>query len=148
MASGKTDLRQEQRLRLQQRLNPKNLALGRLLEMSVPELEDEIRRELDDNPALEATGTDASAPDNDFNESSEQLQMADYASEDDLPSYITGRSHSNSDFDITAIAPDEGDSMIDALMRRLRNEFRLSDTDSRIAAQIIWNVPSGRLPMI
>ena len=143
MASGKTDLRQEQRLRLQQRLNPKNLALGRLLEMSVPELEDEIRRELDDNPALEATGTDASAPDNDFNESSEQLQMADYASEDDLPSYITGRSHSNSDFDITAIAPDEGDSMIDALMRRLRNEFRLSDTDSRIAAQIIGNLDDG-----
>lgn len=141
MASGKTDLRQEQRLRMQQRLNPKNFALGRLLEMSVPELEDEVRRELDDNPALEAAGTENDMhQDNDFNESSEQLQMADYASEDDVPAYITGRSHGSSDFDIATVAPDEGDSMIDALMRRLRNEYRLSDIDSGIAAQIIGNL--------
>lgn len=145
MASSKQNLRQEQRQRLQQRLNPKNLALGRLLEMSVPELEDEIRRELDDNPALEISGAEPLEQENDFNESSEQLQMADYASEDDVPAYISGRSHHSgeSDFDIAAAAPDESDSLIELLMRRLRNETSLSEADTRIAAQIIGNLDDG-----
>ena len=55
MAIQGDSLRLEQQLRLQQRLNPQSVALGRVLEMSEPEFEDEVRRELDDNPALEAS---------------------------------------------------------------------------------------------
>ena len=80
-------LRQEQQLALQQRLNPQNVALGRVLEMSVPEFEDEVRRELDDNPALEAVEPENDTTD-DFGESSEQLQLADYADDDDAPAYL------------------------------------------------------------
>lgn len=143
MAGEKTNLQQVQQQRLQQRLNPKNLALGRLLEMSAPELEDEIRREIDDNPALETVTPEAPSPDDEFNESSEQLQRADYADDDDVPAYISGRGRSDSDFDFTAVAPDEGDSLIDALMRRLRSEFDLSDSDAVIADHIIGNLDDG-----
>ena len=76
-------LRQEQQQRLQQRLNPQSVALGRMLEMSVPELEDEVRRELDENPALEAVNSPAETEQSEFTETSDQLQLADYADSDE-----------------------------------------------------------------
>ena len=84
------NLRLEQQLALQQRLNPQNVALGRVLGMSVPEFEDEVRRELDETPALEAVEHQADAQHDDFDESAEQLQRADYADEDDTPVFFAG----------------------------------------------------------
>ena len=106
MASGKESLRMEQQQRLQQRLNIHNVVLGRMLEMSAPEFDEEIRRQLDDNPALEAIDDApvAEEPGNDFSETAEQLQMADYAA-DDLPSYrYDARNSSPDDFGVDAIA--------------------------------------------
>ena len=42
-------LSQQQQMRL--RLNPKQVRFGRVLEMSAPEFEDEVRRAIDENPA-------------------------------------------------------------------------------------------------
>ncbi len=133
-----------QQQRLQQRLNPQNVALGRLLEMSVPELEDEIRREIDDNPALEANETADNGNENsEFGESAEELQRADYADDDDMPTYISRASNRSADdtvYDAASLAPDDGDSMFEALMGRLENETALSDSDRRIAEHIIGNL--------
>lgn len=135
-------LRQEQQQKLQQRLNPQNVALGRLLEMSVPEFEDEVRRELDDNPALEVIEPAAPATD-EYAETSDQLQRADYADADDVPAYLrraNNRSADDTSFDAVSIAADEGQSMGEVLMLRLADENDLSDTDIRIAAHIIGNL--------
>ncbi len=74
-------------------LAPMQLQFVRMLEMNEAEAEDEVRRALDDNPALEVE----EEPHNDrhetedgegeFTESAEQLQLADYRSEDDIPYY-------------------------------------------------------------
>ncbi len=144
MAIVKESLRQVQQTKLQQRLNPQNVALGRLLEMSVPEIEDEIQRQLDDNPALEVThNSDSVNSESDFTETSEQLQLADYASEDDVPAYITGHKKAfaaDQAYDPASFAADEGDSLIEALMQRLASENELSDRDRRIAGHIIGNL--------
>lgn len=110
--------------------------------MSVPELEDEIRSALDDNPALEARTDSEAATTDDFGESAHDLQMADYADADDVPAYMHNRRQTAGDpsFDPTTIAPDDGDSMIEALMRRLENDYDLSDSDRRIAENIIGNL--------
>ena len=109
MASGKETLRLEQQQRLQQRLNPQNVALGRLLEMSVPELEDEIRRELDENPALVQAESAREHEAQDFGESSEELQLADYADDDDVPMYMRRgpQSGGSRDFDPVSILADD-----------------------------------------
>lgn len=147
MAFGKESLQQVQQLKLQQRLNPQTVALGRLLEMSVPELEDEIRREIDDNPALESRDSlPESHSDESFGESAEELQMADYASADDMPSYMLrarNRSADDSAVDPTSFAADDGDSLITVLMGRLAGENRLSDDRLRIAEHIIGNFDSN-----
>ncbi|MDE6573644.1 MAG: RNA polymerase sigma-54 factor, partial [Duncaniella sp.] len=49
----KEALRQSLTQKMQQRLSPLQMRFVRMLEMSEPEMEEEVRRELDDNPALE-----------------------------------------------------------------------------------------------
>ena len=58
MATGDR-LKIEQQSKLQQRLNPRQVIFGRYLEMTAPEIEDEVRRAVDENPALEVVGDHA-----------------------------------------------------------------------------------------
>ncbi len=145
----KERLEQTQQQKLQQRINPQHVALGRVLEMTTPEFEEEVRRELDDNPALQAVDTDAADTADDFSESAEQLQRADYASDDDVPFYRTeARNYSPDDvhYDIAALAADEDDDMMQTLMSRLRSEENLDARGLLIAENIIGNLdPNGYL---
>lgn len=146
MAANKENLRQEQQQRLQQRLNPQNVVLGRLLEMSAPEFEDEVRRELDDNPALEAIETADTLPDdNSFGETAEELQLADYG-RDDIPSYrLEARNFSPDDrvVDAASITADDSDSAFDILTSRLTREGNLSPEQTTIGRYIIGNLDSN-----
>ena len=148
--TGKESLRQEQQLKLQQRLNMHNVVLGRMLEMTAPEFDDEIRRQLDDNPALEAhddtAPTPSADPDDDFGETSEQLQLADYADADDIPYYRLGTAsdHSSDDaFDAVTLAADDSESAFEILLRRLAAESDLTPAELKIAGYIIGNLDSN-----
>lgn len=91
MASNKQNLTQTQAQRLGQVLSPQQVRYFRLLEMNDRQFEEEVRREVDENPALEFD-----APDNEvsqeYDETAEQLQMADFTP-DERPTYHapTGR---------------------------------------------------------
>ena len=143
---GAQSLRQEQALKLQQRLNMHNVMLGRMLEMSAPEFDDEIRRRLDDNPALEAanddTGTHAEA-ESPFAETAEQLQMADYGDPDDMPAYLGATQRADSSFDPIAATADDTAGQYGILMRRLAAESELSPYELRVAAYIVGNLDSN-----
>ena len=91
----KESLELSQQQRLQQRLHPEQMLYGRLLEMSTPEIEDEVRRVVDENPALtelgaESDNTGVESGEGTFVESAEQLQRADYGDDDDVPFYRYG----------------------------------------------------------
>lgn len=128
--------------RQQTTLAPIQLQFVRMLEMSGAEAEDEVRRALDDNPALEATDetTDLSA-ENDFEESAEQLQLADYRSEEDVPSYrleADNRSADDERRDFVAVAP--GESLYEHLMGQLSEDPAVSPRQMEIARQIVGNI--------
>ena len=74
--------------RQQQTLAPLQLQYVKALEMTAPEFDDEVRRELDDNPALEAVDEDSTAETESFGESAEELQSADYSDPDEMPQYL------------------------------------------------------------
>ena len=135
------NLRLEQQTALQQRLNPQTVALGRVLEMSVPEFEDEVRRELDDNPALEAVEADRE-PTEDYGESAEQMQLADYADADDAPAYLSGHGRQTDGHHVEAATytADDDEGMGTILMHRLAAETDLGAGEMRIAAHIIGNL--------
>lgn len=141
MSRSTGNLSQELQQRLQQRLNPQNVALGRVLEMNTPEFEDEVRRQLDDNPALEAVSGGESHGD-DFNESPEQLQLADYADSDDAPSYLSQMNQSAAEGHTEAAnyTADDNRSMSDILMERLTAEGAIDDSERVPATYIIGNI--------
>lgn len=72
--------------KLQQRLSPLQVKFVRMLEMNGPEVEDEVRHALDDNPALAETELPA-AEGQDFTETPDEMQQADYRNEEETPFY-------------------------------------------------------------
>ncbi|MDE6288593.1 MAG: RNA polymerase factor sigma-54 [Muribaculaceae bacterium] len=137
------EISQQQQLR--QRLNPRQVALGRMLEMSAPEFEDEVRRVLDENPALELADTgELHQPIDDFNESAEEMQRNDYADPDDIPSYRLN-APAGSPEDISwreSNDADDSESGFSRLERQL-DLIELTPVDRAIATYIIGNIDSN-----
>ena len=133
----KENLTQTLEQRLQQRLSPLQMRLVRMLELSEPEVEEEVKRELDENPALEQTDA-VSTEGNDFSETADELQRADFKDEDDaMPVYRTG---TNSEQDYTEpLAVADPPSMMDVLSERLA-ETDISDEDMSVAVYILGNL--------
>ena len=89
-------LRQQLQQKLQQKLSPQQIQLIRLIELPTVELEERVKHELEDNPALEEGKEQAD--DMDHAESGEDtadtssseaddLSLGDYMTEDDIPEY-------------------------------------------------------------
>ncbi len=127
--------------KLQQRLSPLQMRFVRMLEMNGPEVEDEVRRELDDNPALEVADRADNMDDSEsYGESAEQLQMADYRDEDDIPSYrLEARNHSVNDDYFEPVAVAEGHTLMDSLLAQLA-ETDMPDSQLAVARYIIGNI--------
>lgn len=142
-------LTQEQKL--QQRLAPLQVRYVRMLEMSGPEFEEEVRNALDEMPALEAAPDEnTSAPSDSatedggyFTESAHDIQVADYRSEDDIPDYLHSHGYATRQDlpeDYTEpIVQASGDSMLEALTKQL-SVINVSDRDMLIARYIIGNL--------
>ncbi|MCM1293561.1 MAG: RNA polymerase factor sigma-54 [Bacteroides sp.] len=130
----------------QQTLAPMQLQFVRMLEMNSAEIEDEVARALDDNPALEAVSEPAEtmAGNDEFGETAEQLQRADYGSADDIPSYRLGGSNRSSDDDYyEPVAVAGGQSLYEYLVNQLDQEPSLTDRDRRIAEYIVGNIDNN-----
>ncbi len=126
--------------RLQQRLSPLQMRLVRMLEMSEPEVEEEVRRELDDNPALETVDGAHADEAESYGETAEQMQMADYANDDEIPSYrLEARNHSADDRWYEPVATAGEGSMMDLLMAQLA-ETDIPEDEMPVAAYIIGNL--------
>lgn len=151
------------RLKLQQNLtqklalkiNPRSVALGRILEMNSTEFDQELQHELDENPALDLLSENSdrehdSHPehqaDDAFDETSEDLQRADYAHPDDIPSYrleANNRDANAPAWDAAVLLADDNDSLLQLVMQRLSAEHNLSPRESVIAEHIAGNLDSN-----
>lgn len=135
-----------QELRQQLRLSPAQILFGRYLEMSAPEFEDEVRRELDENPALERLDPDASAahdPDESFSETADQLQRADFGSDEEVPSFLLRQNLHDRDFagfDPAAVEPGEPD--LSPLEAQLADQD-LSPAMRSLCTYVIGNLDSN-----
>lgn len=126
--------------KMQQRLSPLQMRFVRMLEMTGPEVEDEVRRELDDNPALEVADKAAEHPEEEFHESAEEMQLADYRDEDEIPSYnLHARNSSPDDRYFEPVAVADNLTLGESLEEQLA-ETDISDSDMLIARYIIGNL--------
>lgn len=140
----KPTLQQQQELKQLQRLTPMQVQFVRMLEMTGPELEGEVNRALDEMPALEIAENQGVTPDNDgFNETAEQVQLADYGNDDDIPSYmLDARNRSVNDTYYTPVAVNDELTLAEDLSRQL-SELPLSPRQLTIASYIIGNLDSN-----
>ena len=140
-------LKQQQHLKQQQRLSPRQIQTIRMLELPALEIEDRIKHELEENPALEEgieypDGQEADYindnEDIDSQNSNEDISLGDYISEDDIPDYkLTEMSSREERKENTPFNNEQ--SLSDYLLQQLQlNE--LSDKDKKIGEYIIGNI--------
>ncbi len=138
-------LRLSTQQKLQQRLTPMQMQFVRLLEMTAPEIEDEVSRTIEEMPALEVVDNagnhnDAENDGEEFNETAEELMRADYRNEDEMPSYrLEAHNRSVNDEYNEPLAVSDTETLIDTLTAQLA-EYNLSPTDMIIADYIIGNL--------
>ena len=124
--------------RLLQKLSPQQIQVIKLLESTTLELEDRIKQELEENPALETvseTSEELSPSDDDF---SVDMSLDDYRTEDDIPPYLepNNKSFGEKREDIPFSA---GMSFHESLIEQLGLRD-LSEREYRIGEYIIGNI--------
>ncbi len=144
-------LKQNLQLKLGQKLAPQQIQLMKLIQLHTLEFQEELERELEENPALEVVKEDSgdeddfSSLDSDYeSEGSESIDTdfdVDEYLYDDEPSYKTASSNysaDDEDFDNESLLT-EGQSLYDYLMEQIHLSS-IDDEDLKIAEYIIGNL--------
>ncbi|MPS65260.1 MULTISPECIES: RNA polymerase factor sigma-54 [Chryseobacterium] len=143
-------LKQHLQLKLGQKLAPQQIQLMKLIQLHTLEFEEELERELEENPALEIAKEDSkeddysSLEDSYESEGTESIETDFDVNEylyDDEPSYKTASSNYSPDdeeFDNESLLT-EGQSLYDYLMEQI-HLVNISDEDVKIAEYIIGNL--------
>ena len=144
---GKQSLHQT--LALQQKLSPQQILLMKLLQIPTIALEQRIKQEIEENPALEDSAEadeefGESVADEDFenefdNENSDEFDLNDYLTDDDIPSYKLQSNNYSADDERKEIPYASGKTFQDNLMAQLGLR-RLSEKQLAIAKTIIGNL--------
>ena len=142
-------LKQNLQLKLGQKLAPQQIQLMKLIQLHTLEFEEELERELEENPALEKV-TDDKKEDydnlgNDYEDEGTESIETDFNVDeylyDDEPSYKTASSNYSPDdeeFDNESLLT-EGQTIYDYLLEQIRLS-NISDEELKIAEYLIGNL--------
>ena len=142
---------QTQAQQLTQTLSPHQILVVKLLELPTMELEERVRAEILDNPALEE-GKEPSEQDHDidtdFNEdnlySNEDLSLGDYRTEDDIPDYKL-QEHNRSKGEVAEEIPfSDSVSFYEMLLEQLRMQH-LTEEEEVMAEYLIGSLDDDGL---
>ena len=142
---------QTQAQQLAQTLSPHQILVVKLLELPTMELEERVRAEILDNPALEE-GKDPSEQDHDIdtdlNEdnlySNEDLSLGDYRTEDDIPDYKL-QEHNRSKGEVAEEIPfSDSVSFYEMLLEQLRMQH-LTEEEEVMAEYLIGSLDDDGL---
>ncbi len=143
-------LKQHLQLKLGQKLAPQQIQLMKLIQLHTLEFEEELERELEENPALEIAKEDSKEDEYSSleeayqDEGTESIETDFDVNEylyDDEPSYKTASSNYSPDdeeFDNESLLT-EGQSLYDYLMEQI-HLVNISDEDLKIAEYLIGNL--------
>lgn len=137
-------LNQKLQLKLSQKLSPQQIQLMKLLQVPTMELEQRIKEEIEENPALEEGKEEVDEFSDDYDdlgevsEAQEDFDINDYL-DDDLPQYKTSVSNAGRDEDEKAIPISGGASFHEVLKAQLMLR-KMDDKEKAIAENIIGNI--------
>lgn len=144
-------LKQTLSQKLQQKLSPQQIQLMKLVQLPTQSLEQRIKDELEENPAL-AEGKEREedkfendpSDEREVRESMEEINWDDYLRDDDLPDYRYKTSNFSSDDELYEAPVVVRETFNESLVRQLslRN---LSDEDYNLAVYLVGNIDSDGL---
>jgi len=138
-------LRQGFQQKLQQKLSPLQIQLMKLIQLPTQAFEQKLSQEIDENPALErgkdTDDNDEYSTENSFEESGNEsietdINIDEYLSDDEIPSYRLQANNYSADDEDTRIPYSGGVSFNQHLIRQL-NTFRLDDQEAQVAEFIV-----------
>ncbi len=151
-------LNQRLQQKLLQKLSPQQILLMKLLQIPTVGLEQRIKQEIEDNPALEVDANDTSDDDqfddepdsdtkddfgdtelDDFKSKDDEFDFNDYINEDDVPSYKLKTNNYSSDDERREIPYASGTSFHENLLAQL-NMRNLKEQETYIGEYIIGNI--------
>jgi RNA polymerase sigma-54 factor len=131
--------------KLEQRLSPQQIQLMKLLQVPTMELDQRIKQEIEENPALEEGKDEVEDEfdneeefDNDSNDESDDFDLSDYF-DDDTPDYKTQNNNTSRD-DEERVIPLSGDQSFQEKLTEQLHLLDLDDTQFLIADTIIGNL--------
>jgi RNA polymerase sigma-54 factor len=133
--------------RLLQKLSPQQIQVIKLLELPMLQLEQRIKKELEENPVLELEeneyGPEEEEVSNDLKTKedvdNEEFSVDDYINDEDEPSYRYETNNYSKDEKIAEIPYSESNSFHEYLQEQL-SMLMLNEEDSILAEQIIGNI--------
>ncbi|NDV69897.1 RNA polymerase factor sigma-54 [Dysgonomonas sp. 25] len=139
-------LKQQLQLKQQQKLSPLQMQVIKLTEMPALELEERIKQELEDNPALEEGYEadesddlqDGNTLDGDDNITQEDLTLGDYLNEEEIPDYRL-KDNNKQTSDNKEIPFAVGESLSEYLLDQL-GECDFDEEEQKCAEYIIGNI--------
>lgn len=127
-----------------QSLSPQQVLTARLLELGAAEMEDRMRSEIIDNPALEVVSPETqNIFEGEEDESNEASSIDDYRAEDDIPDYY-GWDYRQSQTAATEIPSSADFSFGDSLSEQL-SELPLDENGKKIAEYLIGSLEEDGL---
>lgn len=143
---------QTQAQQLAQMLSPHQILVVKLLELPTMELEERVRSEILDNPALEEGKETSDQTNEEFDFESqedntytnEDISLGDYRTEDDIPDYKLQEHNRNKGETMEDIPFSESVSFYEILLEQLRMQH-LNETDESIAEYLIGSLDDDGL---
>ena len=136
-------LKQQQEFKQLQRLSPLQMQVIKLIELNNVEVEERIKQELEDNPAIETADNELNNEGDDSRLEEKITQddiiLGDYFSEDDVPDYRLNSYKSKSENDFTEFSYYDDKSLHDYLIEQI-GLLDLDDNKQIIAEYIIGNI--------
>lgn len=140
------ELKQQQELKQIQRLSPLQMQVIKLIELNSVEVEDRIKQEIEENPALETADSlqyndndNSEAGEGETNLTQEEIILGDYFSDEDVPDWRLNRANRRDQPDLFEISYYDDKSLYDILIEQIL----LLNLDSR--KQIIAEFIIGSL---
>jgi len=142
-------LKQHLHFKLSQKLSPQQIQLMKLVQLPTQAFEERIKQELEENLALERGKEDATEDfeegysNEEFDENTqintEDINVDDYLSDDEIPDYRLHANNYSSDQDDKSIPYASGSSFTQQLTDQL-NTYRLEEQDYLIAKFLIGSI--------
>jgi RNA polymerase sigma-54 factor len=146
-------LKQFLQFKLSQKLSPQQIQLMKLIQLPTQAFEQRLKQELEENPALESGKEQLDEYDDDFDNSddyddyddgnesinTDDINVDDYLSDDDVPDYRTQANNYSSDDEERTMPYAAGISFTQHLINQL-NTFTLTDEEFDIAEFLVGSI--------